>query len=104
MILTTDEILEEYRSADGVRRRMTSKNYYGGYIYPIGVDETHTDDNGDRWYIITAFTYDIDYWLLEQCESNFEFCGHACAHERWDRYPRYNIHESLLFYIKLKWT
>ena len=75
-----------------------------GYLLPIGVDEKHTDSNGDDWYIITAFTNSIDRWLSNQCETNYEYCGHACPHPKWDRYPRYNIHESLLFYIQLKWT
>lgn len=115
-MLTTDEIVREYKSIEGVKRRLTvthnhpgytykrRESKYGGYIHPFGVDEKHTDRNGDNWYIISAFTFSLDKWLEAQCETNYKFCGHAYPHPKWDAYPRYDIHESLLFYIQLKWT
>lgn len=97
--MTTDEIITEYKDFSGIVRRI----HNGSYIRPYGVDETHIDENGDKWFIISALVVSLDNWLLEQCDSNAELCGNAPLHPKWDRLPRYNIHESLLSFITLRW-
>ena len=100
-MLTTEEVVAEYKSINGVSRRTVSGN---AYIRPYGVDEIHRDENGDEWYIITAFVNSLDRWLMKQCDTNEEMCGRTYPHRKFDRYPRYNVHGSLLSFIALKWT
>lgn len=99
-MLTTEEVVAEYKSLAGVSRRTVGGS---AYIHPYGVDEVHHDENGDDWYIITAFVYSLDDWLLKQCDTNEELCGHTNPHHKFDLYPRYNVHGSLLSYITMKW-
>lgn len=101
MMLTTEEVVNEYKSLTGFARQTS-----GGpaYIHPFGVDEVHRDENGDDWYIMTAFVSSLDRWLRKQCETNEEMCGIASSLRIYDRYPRYNVHGSLLTLIALKWN
>ncbi len=98
-MLTTEEIVAEYRGPGGLKRLLNE----GGWQHPFGVDEVHHDENGDDWYIIAAFTVSLDRWLMKQCDSNEEMCGHAPPHHKFDRYPRYNVHGSLLSLMTLRW-
>jgi hypothetical protein len=100
MMLTTDEVVAEYKSLAGHLRRTSGNN---GYLYPFAVDEKHTDKEGDDWYIITAFVNSLDRWLLKQCDINEEYCGTAYPHQKYSDYPRYNVHGSLLTIISLRW-
>lgn len=99
-MLTTEEIIAEYKSLPGMQRKILTGT---GYVHPFSVDEVHHDENGDDWYIIAAFTASLDRWLMKQCDSNEEMCGHAPPHHKFDRYPRYNVHGSLLSLMTLRW-
>lgn len=100
-MLTTEEVVADYKSLAGVSRRSQGGK---AYIHPYGVDEVHYGENGDDWYVITAFVYSLDDWLLKQCDTNEELCGTAPPHRKYDAYPRYNIHGSIMSYINLKWS
>lgn len=99
-MLTTDEIVAEYKSLAGVTRRSAGGP---GYMYPFGVDEMHVDREGNDWYIITAFVTSLDNWLQEQCDSNEEQCGHAAPHKKFWLYPRYNVHGSVMSFVAMRW-
>lgn len=100
-MMNTDEVVAEYVSATGFMRK--GKNQNSAYIRPFGVDEVHTDSNGDQWYIIGVFTSSLDNWLREQCITNEELCGTAPPHHRYYTFPRYNVHGSLMSLITLRW-
>lgn len=98
-MLTTEEIIAEYRGPSGLKKLLNG----GGFRHQFSVDEIHHDENGDDWYIIAAFTTSLDRWLMKQCDSNEEMCGHAPPHHKFDQYPRYNVHGSLLSLMTLRW-
>ena len=101
-MLTTEEIMTEYSSSDARKRQLLNRRY--NYIHPFSVDEVHYDENGDEWYIIAVFMGSLDRWLIKQCETNEEKCGHAAPHERYDLFPRFNVHGSLLSLMTLRWA
>jgi hypothetical protein len=101
MMLTTDEVVAEYKSIEGHVRRLAGGP---GYLYPLAVDEKHIDEEGNDWYIITAFVNSLDRWLLKQCDINEEYCGTAYPHPKYSAYPRYNVHGTLLTNIILRWS
>lgn len=101
-MMTTDEIIAEYTSAEGWNRKFKSQQ--STYIRSFGVDEVHTDSNDDQWYIISVFVTSLDNWLLQQCSNDDELCGVAPPHNKYFSYPRYNVHGSLMSLIMLRWS
>ena len=66
------------------------------------INETHNDNEGNTWYIITVVTKSLDRWLQSQCDTNEEMCGESSISKYL--FPRYNVHESLMSYITLIWS